>query len=368
MNYEDEKESKSKRRTGERSSGDDNDHWRPISDERESDAGRHLRNGVVNSVSGYTQSINKLIDREVAQNQASNGHASLNSFSVHSMHLEMIRLGSFHNFPSASSVSTVKLARQGFYYSGDGDKVICFACGFERSGWRAGDDANSVHREASPNCPLLQSSGASNVQIGRRQSNGANENSEIREADQSRGYRRDLPADGTSPMVSNNALPNSPPESSSANGDLQGNNVQSPPIGNSHARTRAIQEKINTFMRDLDPLGINFDRPKYPSYSVLAVRISSFSDWPSSIAQTPRDLAVAGFLYAGYGDYTRCFFCGGGLRNWEPGDDPWTEHARWFPKCAFLRQNKGDEFVALVQIEHQEQVSFIGNEEIFVSN
>nr|XP_034335604.1 baculoviral IAP repeat-containing protein 3-like isoform X2 [Crassostrea gigas] len=119
-------------------------------------------------------------------------------------------------------------------------------------------------------------------------------------------------------------------------------------------KTRKQQDKINAFIRNLDPLGINFDRPKYPSYSVLAVRLSSFADWPSSLSQTPRDLAVAGFLYAGYGDYTRCFFCGGGLRNWETGDDPWTEHARWFPKCAFVRQNKGDEFVALVQIQHQE--------------
>jgi hypothetical protein len=34
-------------------------------------------------------------------------------------------------------------------------------------------------------------------------------------------------------------------------------------------------------------------------------------------------MAMAGFLFAGYQDYTRCFFCGGGLRNWEAGDDPW---------------------------------------------
>lgn len=61
---------------------------------------------------------------------------------------------------------------------------------------------------------------------------------------------------------------------------------------------------------------------------------------------------------SGYGDYTRCFFCGGGLRNWEAGDDPWVEHARWFPKCAFLRQNKGDNYVRMVQTRHQEAVSF----------
>lgn len=73
-----------------------------------------------------------------------------------------------------------------------------------------------------------------------------------------------------------------------------------------------------------DPMGINFDRPKYPSYAILAVRISSYTDWPAAMTQTPRDMALAGFFYAGYGDYTRCFFCGGGLRNWEAGDDPWV--------------------------------------------
>lgn len=96
---------------------------------------------------------------------------------------------------------------------------------------------------------------------------------------------------------------------------------------------------------------------KYPEYAVLATRVSSFQDWPNSLTQTPQVLALAGFFYAGYGDYTRCFLCGGGLQNWEPGDDPWTEHARWFPKCAFVRQNKGDEFVALVRFRHQEIVN-----------
>lgn len=71
-----------------------------------------------------------------------------------------------------------------------------------------------------------------------------------------------------------------------------------------------------------DPMGINFDRPKYPSYAILSERVKSFSDWPASMTQKPRDMALAGFFYAGYGDYARCFFCGGGLRNWEAGDDP----------------------------------------------
>ncbi|XP_062599305.1 uncharacterized protein LOC134260773 isoform X3 [Saccostrea cucullata] len=110
--------------------------------------------------------------------------------------------------------------------------------------------------------------------------------------------------------------------------------------------TPSRETQLEALMRD--PMGINFDRPKYPSYAILAVRISSFADWPTAMTQTPRDMALAGFFYAGHGDYTRCFFCGGGLRNWEAGDDPWVEHARWFSKCAFVRQNRGQQFIDLV--------------------
>lgn len=35
---------------------------------------------------------------------------------------------------------------------------------------------------------------------------------------------------------------------------------------------------------------------------------------------------------AGHGDNVKCYYCDGGLRNWEPGDDPWQEHAKWFPR------------------------------------
>ena len=41
----------------------------------------------------------------------------------------------------------------------------------------------------------------------------------------------------------------------------------------------------------------------------------------------------------------RCFHCDGGLRNWERQDDPFTEHARWFPRCNFIRDLRGEAFV-----------------------
>ncbi|XP_069142608.1 E3 ubiquitin-protein ligase XIAP-like isoform X2 [Argopecten irradians] len=111
----------------------------------------------------------------------------------------------------------------------------------------------------------------------------------------------------------------------------------------SSSASGSVSESV---IQKLAPLGVIFDKPKYPAFAVLTVRISSFRGWSGS--QAPRLMAEAGLVYAGYADYTRCFFCGGGLRNWEDGDDPWIEHARWFPKCGYLRQNKGLDFIRLV--------------------
>ncbi|XP_062574345.1 baculoviral IAP repeat-containing protein 3-like [Saccostrea cucullata] len=299
-------------------------------------------------VYGTSRNLDEFVEREINQNQGSNDQETY----CHSLNLELVRLGSFHNFPSSSSVSTLKLARQGFYYSREENTVICFACGFRKHDWKKGDVVDTIHREGSPNCPIFNSNSTSNIKIG---GNGIDENYVSKNVDQ-QGITEALPDgpnNGSQDLVNNEGI-------SRNVRDCQQNHSSNRPPSDHLTKARAQQEKINAFIRDLDPLGIHFDRPKYPSYAVLAVRISSYADWPSSITQTPRNLAIAGFLYSGYGDYTRCFFCGGGLRNWEPGDDPWIEHARWFPKCAFLRQNKGDEFVALVQIEHQEEEALGG--------
>ena len=61
--------------------------------------------------------------------------------------------------------------------------------------------------------------------------------------------------------------------------------------------------------------------------------------------QQPKELAEAGFFYIGLSDQVKCFYCDGGLRNWQADDYPWTEHARWFSKCGFVRLVKGDDFI-----------------------
>ena len=59
-------------------------------------------------------------------------------------------------------------------------------------------------------------------------------------------------------------------------------------------------------------------------------------------------MADAGFYYLGDSDRVKCGYCNGGLKNWERYDDPWMEHAKWFPLCEYLLKNKGVDFVKAV--------------------
>uniref|UniRef100_A0A665TVZ3 RING-type E3 ubiquitin transferase n=1 Tax=Echeneis naucrates TaxID=173247 RepID=A0A665TVZ3_ECHNA len=83
----------------------------------------------------------------------------------------------------------------------------------------------------------------------------------------------------------------------------------------------------------------------YPEMEAEDSRLTTFHNWPSEASVQPDVLARAGFFYTGHGDNVKCFYCDGGLRNWEPGDDPWQEHAKWFPRCEFLIQSRGQEYI-----------------------
>lgn len=54
----------------------------------------------------------------------------------HSINTELIRLGYIHNSLLFKAVSIIRLARQGFYHSGEGDTV---AGGYRKRGWTSDD-------------------------------------------------------------------------------------------------------------------------------------------------------------------------------------------------------------------------------------
>uniref|UniRef100_A0A4W6D8Q0 Baculoviral IAP repeat containing 2 n=1 Tax=Lates calcarifer TaxID=8187 RepID=A0A4W6D8Q0_LATCA len=170
-----------------------------------------------------------------------------------SMRREQDRLDSFHSW-TLSIITPGELAKAGFYYLGQGDRVACFSCGGQLSNWEPGDRAVSEHQRHYPNCRFVRGDRADNV-----------------------------------------------------------SNVSNPAMQQS-------EERLLTFV-----------------------------NWPSRIPVRPDQLAKAGFYYVGRNDDVKCFCCDGGLRCWESGDDPWVEHAKWFPRCEYLLEEKGQDFVHQIQ-------------------
>jgi hypothetical protein len=213
--------------------------------------------------------------------------------SVHAMRSEATRLETYDRFSLDANVKPADLAKSGFFYVGPSDRVRCAFCNLNLHNWEAGDNPHVEHQRYAPTCPFIRGQDVGNIPIS-------------------------TTSGSAPPGVNQNNL------GGEAAG-LEGNNVI-------------------------------LERPKHPTMAVEATRFNSYKDWPSvAVSQKPEELARAGFYYAGVSDHVKCFFCDGGLRNWEAGDDPWTEHARWFPRCGHVRQSKGEAFIRAVQARYNEQ-------------
>jgi len=57
---------------------------------------------------------------------------------------------------------------------------------------------------------------------------------------------------------------------------------------------------------------------------------------------TPTQLAKAGFYYIGPQDRVRCTFCSLEIDFWQHGEDPFGEHKRRSPHCAFFNDSSGN--------------------------
>ncbi|KAK0050198.1 baculoviral IAP repeat-containing protein 3 [Biomphalaria pfeifferi] len=122
------------------------------------------------------------------------------------------------------------------------------------------------------------------------------------------------------------------------------------------------------------PAGVSTEGNKRPSYSELAVaterpknrtmvskkaRLQSFQKWSGKQEVKIEDLVSAGFYFTGHhdDDSTRCFACGGIVKDWEATDDAMVEHARHFPLCFFVRQAMGQDFIDTVKVLSEKDIS-----------
>ncbi|KAK3596602.1 hypothetical protein CHS0354_035879 [Potamilus streckersoni] len=200
------------------------------------------------------------------------------------------RKASFATWQQFVLFSTDVLARAGFYCIGEGTIVRCFFCGTELVNLSPNDDPLLEHIRKLPSCGYL---------------------------------RRNL----------------GPRRIAEYQARIRNGHIDSP-------QTHEVPSRVTS--RNPGPWSSS-DHIRSPQYQAYSVRLASFARWPSDIRQRPEQVADAGFYYTGLQDVVRCFACDGGLKNWDPEDDPWIEHARWFPQCPFVLRVKGHEFIVLVR-------------------
>ncbi|XP_052868349.1 baculoviral IAP repeat-containing protein 5.2-B [Anopheles cruzii] len=88
--------------------------------------------------------------------------------------------------------------------------------------------------------------------------------------------------------------------------------------------------------------------PNIPNiYLLQEDREKSFKQWPYTEDKkcSIRKMAEAGFYWHGTDheiDIAACFVCGKELDGWEESDDPWTEHQKHAPQCAFVKYGRAE--------------------------
>ncbi|XP_053396720.1 putative inhibitor of apoptosis [Mercenaria mercenaria] len=91
-----------------------------------------------------------------------------NNLSTHElMKYEWARYESFKTYPKSAPHFPSTLARDGFYYTGDGTFVTCFCCG-NRLDTAEHENIAEAHRHRSPNCRFARGESSANVPINHR--------------------------------------------------------------------------------------------------------------------------------------------------------------------------------------------------------
>ncbi|VEN63268.1 unnamed protein product [Callosobruchus maculatus] len=292
------------------------------------------------------------------------------------MNIEINRLQTFNEWPSDAEVNPQRIAKAGFFATKQGLEVECFACHVKISQWNYGDQVMARHAALSPTCPFVTNPITSgNIPVLSTFSVPTSSSDPYRESVETRlatfenwpssnvvspeslanagfyylgdgdntkcafckGVVREWEQGDNPDYEHRRHFPNCPYVTSVINKRCGPVAPYKKPLTNA----QLVQNDQN-----LDELGIQTHKgPKRSDFSTVESRLRSFVGWSSDLIQTPELLAQAGFYYEGTRDQVRCFHCDGGLKHWDPHDDPWTEHARWFPTCAFVKLVKGQDYV-----------------------
>lgn len=301
------------------------------------------------------------------------------------MNVEENRLQTFQNWPENGIVSARQLAKEGFFATGYFLETECFCCHKRTINWEYGDCIRTRHVQLDPTCIFLRNpSESGNISIQQAEnSNPIISTSTQRSEDVgSASTVASAPIDLTQMdlKIEANRLatfinwpnPNITPQALAKAGFYYLNRSDQVRcawckgvIAKWEKEDNAFEEHHRFFpdcprvqlgplieiaSEGIRDLGIQqISPPKRPKYASLDARLRTFTNWPISEIQRPEALAQAGLYFHNIDDQVRCFHCFIGLRSWQKEDDPWFEHARWYPQCQFVQLVKGPNYVQQVQ-------------------
>ncbi|XP_035505842.1 E3 ubiquitin-protein ligase XIAP [Scophthalmus maximus] len=297
------------------------------------------------------------------------------------------RLDSFHGSSLALQVPADKLARAGFFFTGHADRVCCFSCGKTVENWHSGDKPVERHKEVSPLCRFLCFAHRTRFNPSSDSTNGPIISDEAEDL----GYQLRTGAvvdESTYPMAPHmrseearlqtfSSWPSAAPVRAQdlAQAGLyylgESDRVQcfccGGMLGGWEAGDTAWGEHTKHFPYCFFILGHDVGNIPFQggteeeecgsrNHHNTQGLMDSFEERLGSFAgvQHPIDherLARAGLYSTGSRDGVLCFRCGGGLKGWQPEEDPWEEHAKHYPGCSFVLAEKGAEFVNSIQLQ-----------------
>ncbi|XP_014770937.1 E3 ubiquitin-protein ligase XIAP isoform X2 [Octopus bimaculoides] len=282
------------------------------------------------------------------------------------------------HFPKSHIISPIELAKNGFEYTGIGDRVRCVYCQGMLDDWQLGDSVEKEHRRHFPYCPFVQERdmndriynsthifpsflpdsferfhtaatqpdyvpyAALRTRFGQN-STAQTQLSSLHSAAQN-GWTSDVRDSLTSRLPSSVPTPVRIPFSIQTALPSQYPYSQNLSLTALPTSTAPVYPGEHTAQHSA---------PGMPRYASLHERIRTFQSWPHK--KPSREwVAEAGFYQLGIDDTVCCYMCNGHLREWDESDNPWIEHAKFFPNCLYLRNMKGDAFVAEIcrNLEH----------------
>lgn len=214
----------------------------------------------------------------------------------HVMRHRNLRLLTFKdpNWVESANLDKHKLAENGFFYLKHDDAIQCAYCNLVLQQINVFDDVESLHQRYGYKCPLVL--------------------------------------------------------------NLLQPRVKSSPLSISNVRRRLVFDDSTDAVTQIGGKILNaYDdmasyllksEIKLPRYRTMSSRLKTYKTWPHVSQPKPYDMAAAGFYYTGWSDHVRCYSCGMYLNCFDPVDDPWDFHIKWFPLCPHVNVCRSREFIS----------------------